>query len=176
MQCENTLPMFFLPQLDDRDDSGSALSDRGPSSDPIKRVPGFPDPGNKTARCPTTASVNRAQRAQLRRLGDTPTQAPAGPPPSPRFGGGSPARRSRWAAAAWLWALAAGRPAAGAGPAADDLDRDTRFPAEAVDALGAEGMLSSLVPTRLGGEGAHVRTVAAGTAALARHYPSTAMV
>jgi acyl-CoA dehydrogenase len=63
-----------------------------------------------------------------------------------------------------------------AGPAADAVDREARFPFEAIDALRAEGMLSPLVPTRLGGEGASLRTVAEATAALARHCASTAMV
>ncbi|HEY5245198.1 MAG TPA: acyl-CoA dehydrogenase family protein, partial [Acidimicrobiales bacterium] len=63
-----------------------------------------------------------------------------------------------------------------AGPAADAVDREARFPFEAIDALRAEGILSPLVPTRLGGEGASLRTVAEATAALARHCASTAMV
>jgi acyl-CoA dehydrogenase len=63
-----------------------------------------------------------------------------------------------------------------AGPAADVVDREARFPFEAIDALRAEGMLSPLVPTRLGGEGASLRTVAEATQALARHCASTAMV
>jgi acyl-CoA dehydrogenase len=63
-----------------------------------------------------------------------------------------------------------------AGPAADAVDREARFPFEAIDALRAEGVLSPLVPTRLGGEGASLRTVAEATAALARHCASTAMV
>lgn len=61
-------------------------------------------------------------------------------------------------------------------PAADDVDRRARFPAEAVAALRAEGMLSSLVPRELGGEGAPLRAVAAATAELARRCASTGMV
>jgi acyl-CoA dehydrogenase len=63
-----------------------------------------------------------------------------------------------------------------AGPNADAVDREARFPCEAIDALRAEGILSPLVPTHLGGEGASLRTVAEATAALARHCASTAMV
>ncbi len=63
-----------------------------------------------------------------------------------------------------------------AGPNADAVDREARFPFEAIDALRAEGILSPLVPTHLGGEGASLRTVAEATAALARHCASTAMV
>jgi acyl-CoA dehydrogenase len=63
-----------------------------------------------------------------------------------------------------------------AGPAADDVDRAARFPAEAVSALRAERMLSILVPVRLGGDGATLSEAAAATAALARHCASTAMI
>jgi acyl-CoA dehydrogenase len=63
-----------------------------------------------------------------------------------------------------------------AGPAADDVDVRARFPLEAVSALRAEGMLSSLVPTALGGEGASLSAVANATSALARECASTAMV
>jgi acyl-CoA dehydrogenase len=63
-----------------------------------------------------------------------------------------------------------------AGPAADDVDRTARFPSEAIGALRAEGLLSPLVPTRLGGAGVSLGTVAAATAALARECASTAMV
>lgn len=63
-----------------------------------------------------------------------------------------------------------------AGPAADEVDREARFPAEAIEALRAEGLLSCLVPVRLGGQGASVATVGAATAALARHCASTAMI
>lgn len=63
-----------------------------------------------------------------------------------------------------------------AGPAADDVDRQARFPIEAANALRSEGMLSSLVPTHLGGEGASVSAVASATAELARHCASTGMV
>jgi acyl-CoA dehydrogenase len=63
-----------------------------------------------------------------------------------------------------------------AGPAADDVDRDARFPSEAIGALRAEGLLSALVPARFGGAGADLATVGAATGALARHCASTAMV
>lgn len=61
-------------------------------------------------------------------------------------------------------------------PAADEVDRDARFPAETVAALRAEGMLSVLVPTALGGDGATLAEVGAATAALARQCASSAMV
>jgi acyl-CoA dehydrogenase len=63
-----------------------------------------------------------------------------------------------------------------AGPAADDVDREARFPVEALAALRAEGMLSPLVPARLGGDGATLAEVGAATAALARQCASSAMV
>ncbi|MDQ1508750.1 MAG: acyl-CoA dehydrogenase, partial [Actinomycetota bacterium] len=63
-----------------------------------------------------------------------------------------------------------------AGPVAAEVDRDARFPAEAIEALRAERMLSVLVPTELGGAGATITQVAAAVEALGRHCASTAMV
>jgi acyl-CoA dehydrogenase len=63
-----------------------------------------------------------------------------------------------------------------AGPAADDVDRKARFPSEAVEALRGAQMLSVLVPTGLGGDGASIGDVADAVEALARHCASTAMV
>jgi acyl-CoA dehydrogenase len=63
-----------------------------------------------------------------------------------------------------------------AGPAADDVDRKARFPSEAVDALRSAQLLSVLVPTELGGDGASVGQVAEATGALARHCGSTGMI
>ncbi len=63
-----------------------------------------------------------------------------------------------------------------AAPAADEVDRAARFPSETIDALRSEGMLSSLVPARLGGHEASLSEVGAATAALARHCASTAMI
>ena len=63
-----------------------------------------------------------------------------------------------------------------AAPAADEVDRDARFPAEAVDALRVEGLLASLVPTHLGGGGASIAEIADVVAALGSACASTAMV
>jgi acyl-CoA dehydrogenase len=63
-----------------------------------------------------------------------------------------------------------------AGPAADDVDRKARFPSEAVDALRSAQLLSVLVPTELGGDGASIGQVAEATGALARHCGSTGMI
>ncbi len=63
-----------------------------------------------------------------------------------------------------------------AGPAAADVDRRARFPAEALAGLRADGFLSVLVPAHLGGGGASVGQVAEAVIALARHCASTAMV
>jgi acyl-CoA dehydrogenase len=63
-----------------------------------------------------------------------------------------------------------------AAPVANEVDRDARFPAEAVDALRAERMLSVLVPAELGGAGATITQVALAVEALGRHCASTAMV
>ena len=63
-----------------------------------------------------------------------------------------------------------------AGPASDEVDRDARFPAEAIAALRAERLLSSLIPADLGGSGASLAEVARSVTALARHCASTAMI
>ncbi|HXQ62547.1 MAG TPA: acyl-CoA dehydrogenase family protein [Acidimicrobiales bacterium] len=63
-----------------------------------------------------------------------------------------------------------------AGPAADDVDRKARFPAEAMEALRSARLLSVLVPEDLGGEGVRIGQVADAVCALARHCGSTAMV
>ena len=63
-----------------------------------------------------------------------------------------------------------------AGVAAAEVDRDARFPAEAIAALRAESLLSVLVPTDLGGLGATVGQVADMVFELGQHCASTAMV
>ena len=59
---------------------------------------------------------------------------------------------------------------------ADDVDERARFPHEALDALREEGLLGSLVPVALGGEGATVGQVAQAVTALGRACATTAMV
>jgi acyl-CoA dehydrogenase len=59
---------------------------------------------------------------------------------------------------------------------ADEVDRDARFPHEAIDALRAEGLLGVLVPEALGGEGATVGQVAEVVELLGRSCATTAMV
>src|SRR4051794_25234592 len=63
-----------------------------------------------------------------------------------------------------------------AGPNAGDVDRDARFPREAIAALRAERMFSVLVPVEFGGSGASLTDVASAVEALGRHCASTAMV
>lgn len=63
-----------------------------------------------------------------------------------------------------------------AAPAAPTVDRDARFPSEAIDALRNERMLSVLVPSTLGGAGASIVHVASAVEALGEHCASTAMV
>ncbi|MEY2422438.1 MAG: acyl-CoA dehydrogenase [Acidimicrobiaceae bacterium] len=63
-----------------------------------------------------------------------------------------------------------------AAPAAAEVDRDARFPVEAIDALRGERMLSVLVPTSLGGGGASIVEVTGAVEALGQHCASTAMV
>jgi acyl-CoA dehydrogenase len=63
-----------------------------------------------------------------------------------------------------------------AGPAADDVDRRARFPAEAVAALRAEGLLGAAAPRALGGLGLGLRALADVAQALAEGCASAAMV
>ncbi len=61
-------------------------------------------------------------------------------------------------------------------PAADSVDRETRFPREAFAALREERMLSAAVPLEFGGRGASFPEIAAVCQELGRHCASTAMV
>jgi acyl-CoA dehydrogenase len=63
-----------------------------------------------------------------------------------------------------------------AAPAADAVDRDARFPHEAIAALRERRMLSALVPARYGGLGCSVTEIAAMCEALGQHCASAAMV
>ncbi len=59
---------------------------------------------------------------------------------------------------------------------ADQVDRDARFPIEAVSAVREAGLLSALVPEELGGGGASLGAVARAGFELARGCSATAMV
>jgi acyl-CoA dehydrogenase len=59
---------------------------------------------------------------------------------------------------------------------ADAVDRDARFPHEAIDAARSERLLSLLVPVELGGEGASVSDIVDICYALGRACGSSAMV
>jgi acyl-CoA dehydrogenase len=63
-----------------------------------------------------------------------------------------------------------------AGPFADEVDRESRFPSEAISAMGSEGLLSAMVPTGLGGAGASLSAVADAVATVAKQCASTGMV
>jgi acyl-CoA dehydrogenase len=63
-----------------------------------------------------------------------------------------------------------------AGPASDEVDEKARFPAEAVEALRRERMLSTLVPVEWGGDGASIVEVADAVTALGQFCASTAMI
>jgi acyl-CoA dehydrogenase len=63
-----------------------------------------------------------------------------------------------------------------AGPVADQVDADARFPREAIEALREDAQMSALVPRRLGGQAATIGEVADATSALAAHCASTAMI
>lgn len=61
-------------------------------------------------------------------------------------------------------------------PAADAVDREARFPHEALAALREERTLSALVPKELGGRGCTIAEVAASCEVLGRFCASTAMI
>jgi len=63
-----------------------------------------------------------------------------------------------------------------AGVHAHEVDRDARFPVEALDALREAGLLSALVPQEFGGAGATMSQVADMTRVLGAHCSSTALV
>lgn len=63
-----------------------------------------------------------------------------------------------------------------AAPHADAVDREARFPVEAVTALREAGLLGALVPAELGGGDASLRAVARAGLELARGCSATAMV
>lgn len=63
-----------------------------------------------------------------------------------------------------------------AGPAALSVDKDSRFPREAVDALKEARLLSALVPKERGGLGCGIVELSQMCEALAQHCSSTAMV
>jgi acyl-CoA dehydrogenase len=63
-----------------------------------------------------------------------------------------------------------------AGPAAEAVDREARFPHEAVAALREARLLGALVPEELGGRGAAIGELAAVAETLGRYCASTAMV
>lgn len=63
-----------------------------------------------------------------------------------------------------------------AAPAADSVDRDARFPTEAMEALRDERLLGAFVPRELGGFGCSIGELAAMCEALGRGCASTAMI
>ncbi len=63
-----------------------------------------------------------------------------------------------------------------AAPHADEVNRDARFPAEAVDALRDARALSALVPSELGGGGESIETVASACFELGRCCGASAMI
>ncbi|MGA9874565.1 MAG: acyl-CoA dehydrogenase family protein [Solirubrobacteraceae bacterium] len=63
-----------------------------------------------------------------------------------------------------------------AAPNAGAVDRDARFPFEAIEALRAEQALSAFIPTELGGGGIAFETIATACFELGRRCGATAMV
>lgn len=60
--------------------------------------------------------------------------------------------------------------------AAADVDKNARFPAEALDALRQDKLLSAAIPTALGGAGASLQELSEMCTSLGQHCSSTAMV
>jgi acyl-CoA dehydrogenase len=63
-----------------------------------------------------------------------------------------------------------------AGPAAVSVDREARFPHEAVDALRSARLLGALVPREFGGLGADLKEIVSITETLARRCAATGMI
>ncbi|MGH3510487.1 MAG: acyl-CoA dehydrogenase family protein [Nocardioidaceae bacterium] len=63
-----------------------------------------------------------------------------------------------------------------AAPAAAEVDAESRFPREAMDALREAGLLGALIPVERGGLGQSLDTVARTVTELAKHCSSAAMV
>jgi len=63
-----------------------------------------------------------------------------------------------------------------AGPHADEVDREARFPAETLAALREERALSALIPGELGGEGVSFQVIAGACLTLGRRCAASAMV
>jgi acyl-CoA dehydrogenase len=59
---------------------------------------------------------------------------------------------------------------------ADEVDSESRFPAESIQAMRDAGMLGALVPTELGGLGLSIDTVSRAVTELGKHCSSSAMV
>jgi len=76
----------------------------------------------------------------------------------------------QWESAAWRLGVDV------AGPAADDVDRNARFPHEAVAAMKEAGFMSALLPTNVGGGGATIIEMVGAVRAVAAHCASSALV
>ncbi len=63
-----------------------------------------------------------------------------------------------------------------AGPAAEEVDRESRFPREAVEAYKQNKLLSALIPEQLGGGGASLAEVAGAVRAVSFHCVASALV
>jgi acyl-CoA dehydrogenase len=63
-----------------------------------------------------------------------------------------------------------------AGPAADDVDRNARFPHESLAAFREKKLLSAMIPVEMGGRGASLATMSAAVRILASHCASSALV
>lgn len=59
---------------------------------------------------------------------------------------------------------------------ADEVDRDGRFPAEAIQAMRESGLLGAMVPVEAGGGGANLAEVSESIRAIAAHCASSALV
>ena len=63
-----------------------------------------------------------------------------------------------------------------AGPNANAVDRDARFPLEAANEMRSQGLLGAMIPTEFGGEGAPLSEVAGAVRAIASHCAASGLV
>ena len=63
-----------------------------------------------------------------------------------------------------------------AGPMADAVDREARFPSEAIAAMREAGLLSIFVPAEFGGEGCSISDLSTICTILGQHCSAAAMV
>lgn len=97
---------------------------------------------------------------------------------SARIEGAAPARTAEAVSSAttWDWRARVAEVVAVAARHADEVDRDARFPAEAVQCMRDGGLLGAAVPVELGGQGLGLREIAAMCAQIGGACAASGMV